>query len=600
MTEQFPPSQGRPDPMQTPDHAAVPPQFQPVGDPMVPSNAGHQPWNSAAHTLPAQGDVYRAEAAGQAPVADLGEFWAVAATETAPAPRKGRRRATILISTSVAVLLVGGVGAFAAVRMWTGSGHTQPESAMPASIGAFARVDLNPGVRDKLKFDNLIKKFPTNGTSTTGLITSIEHHASTSLGLDYDTDVKSWFDGRIGFAEWTDKAGQPTLLIALASKNDNAARTALHKVQIKQGADEFGFVVSNGYALISGGSETAQADAVAASAEAKKSPLADVKAYRSATSHLGDSNLVVAYADLRRIGSLLQSRLGAGGLGALPGIGGPDGSATDGIGGGLLPGGTRAMGGALGGMLSGGGAGLAKLTGTIAVGGSVTDDGVEIHAHSEGIPGQVSGTNVRPALDALPGGTIVGLATDGLDPNGTAVKSITGLLSGLLTTRTNSDGSSSGPPAVLLSAVTDVATKLLTAKVISVGLTGMVDGKPALQASLQARSAADATAIMSTINQFTGGALPGLTVNQAGDTIHAAYGTAGGGKLGDSALYKKTMADMSKANVVLFINVRGALGLARSEAGSVPPAVASVKAVGFGITTSGATIDELIRVVISK
>jgi len=69
------------------------------------------------------------------------------------------------VSSLVVLVLLIGVGAYAGVRVWTGSGTTQPESAMPAGVTAFARIDVNPGLGQKLNVDGLVKKFPTGGKS---------------------------------------------------------------------------------------------------------------------------------------------------------------------------------------------------------------------------------------------------------------------------------------------------------------------------------------------------------------------------------------------------------------------------------------------------
>jgi hypothetical protein len=568
VTEQFPPSPGDPHGQAT-DHVAVPPQYSPGNAPAQPETTAYDPWNHAASTVPVQPELYRGQ------VADLGEFGPGTPVDgQPPAPRKRRRRTAIAASVTAVVLLAGGVGAFAAVRMWTGSGNVEPESAMPATVGAFLRVDFNPGVRDKLAVDNLVKKFPTGGKSTSDLLTQLEQRVSTSAGLDYNTDVKPWFDGRVGFGEWTHN-GHPTVLITLASKDDAAARTALAKVQAKQSTGQFGYVVDHGYALITGGGDGSQANATAAAAEADKTSLADLSAYKTAIGHLTGDNLAVVYADLHDIGSLVQSSLPQ--LTAL----GPQAARVPDV----------------SALLNGG---ASKLTGTVAVGVSVTDDGVEIRAHTEGLPSSVSGPDARSALDSMPSSTIAGFASDGLDPNSAAAKSITTMLSGLLARAGQTGGA---PPAEMLSAIADVATKVLTTKIISFGLTGFDNGRPSLQATLQARSADDATSIMGLINQFTGGApaMAGLSVTQSGDTIHAAFGSAGSGRLGDSALYKTAMDGISKANTAAFIDIQGAIGLAGpSVSGGEPAGVRPIRAIGIGVTSSGTSSDALIRVVIAK
>ena len=200
-------------------------------------------------------------------------FEGAPATEVVAKPR--RRRTTLVLAIVAVVVVLLGAGAYAGARYWTGAGITEPESAVPASVVAFARIDVNPGVRDKLDFQSLIEKFPTHGKSAADVVTSVEKSVASSAKLDYTTDVKPWFAGQAGVAEWVDSAGKPVMLLAFASKDDAAAKKALAKVQAKQTAGQFGFVVSGGYALIAGADGNAQADATAASAAAAKHNLAD-------------------------------------------------------------------------------------------------------------------------------------------------------------------------------------------------------------------------------------------------------------------------------------------------------------------------------------
>jgi hypothetical protein len=494
--------------------------------------------------------------------------------EPAPKPR-GRRRALVL-SISTVVLLLLGVGAYAAVRAWTGAGNAEPETAMPASVGAFARIDFNPGVRDKLAFDDLVKKFPTNGKSTSDLITSLETQAAAALNLDYTTDVKPWFDGRIGVAEWTDHQGKPIGLIDLASKDDTAAKATLAKLQAQQGAGTFGYVVQDGYVLIAtGGQQNAQAEAEDAAAEAKTSSLSDSSAFKSASGHLKGNNLVILYADLHSLGQLLSSQV----------------SSLDGAGSSF---GQFGIGGLLGGS---GSTSLSDLSGTIIVGASVVDDGVEIRAHAEGsslLAGTGNGTtDARAALDALPETTIAGLSFDGLDPNSASAKSLSQSLDGLL-------GQAFGGGSANTQAISRAATTLLTSKVLTIALTGLSNGLPSLLVSADTRDASGAAAIKQTVDQLLQGEnVPGLQVTQDGTHIQATFGNAGSGHLGDDALYKETMSGMNHVQQALYLNVQK---LVSAAADSLGPGVLSdigpIKAIGLSDSGSASGSDTLIRIVI--
>ncbi|HEY1484854.1 MAG TPA: DUF3352 domain-containing protein, partial [Micromonosporaceae bacterium] len=349
--------------------------------------------------------------------------------ETAPvaAPAKRRRTPIVLAIAAVLVVLVG-AGAYAGVRYYTGAGIEEPESAMPASVTAFARIDVNPGLRDKLAFNSLVKKFPTNGASTEDLITKAETNISTSAGLNYATDVKPWFGGQAGVAEWTNASGDPVALLAFSSTDDAKAKTALAKVATKLGGS-FGYVVKGGYALIAGADSGAQADATAAADAATSQSLAGSATYRSAVSHIGGHNLVIAYVDLSKVGSLLSKGivgLAPGGLDTKSlGLPGAASSALNAIAGGDGPA-ANPLGGAATGA-------LAKLTGTVIVGGAVIGDGLEIHAHVQGLSGGEGGTstNVRPTMDSMPSSTTFGLALDGVDPNSATGKKLAPLLGGM-------------------------------------------------------------------------------------------------------------------------------------------------------------------------
>ncbi len=603
MTEQYPSAPGSPE--QAPWGSPTP-QQRGASEPTVhQAGAVHDPWNRDSVTTPtpgpaaypqypqptaydpAAGQPYNAPAGyaqqpygsaqphdggtaqqpyvqGGYPQHDpaAGHYDTLGPAEPFPKRPRGRRR-TILVSAGVVVLLALGVGAYAAVRVWTGAGNAEPEVAMPASVGAFARIDLNPGVRDKLAFDDLVKKFPT-GQSTSDLLTSVEQDAASSLGLDYSTDVAPWFDGRIGVGEWTDHSGQPVALLDFASKNDSAAKTALAKVQAKEGADQFGYVVENGYVLVAGADSGAQAEAVQAAADAQKSSLSDNDQFKSAVGHLSGNNLLVAYVDLHALGSLVGSALG-GDLG--------DGNP-------------------LSGLLGSGSTDLSQLNGTVVIGASIVDDGVEIRAHVSGTAG-TSGTSsdARAALDALPETTMVGLAFDGLDPNSANAGTLSQMITGLLTGRVDDDTAQS---------LGQAATSLLTSKVITLALTGLGGGLPSLLVSADTRSSDDAASIKAAIDQLLQGAsTTGLQVTQNGTHIQATFGNAGTGHLGDDSLYKETMSGMNNVQAALYVNLQTLFSAAQ---GVIPQSemadVAPLKAIGLSASSSSGGGDLLIRIII--
>jgi hypothetical protein len=547
----------------------------------VTEHFAHDPWNRTAETVamhsggvPTEGHVI--------------EFGGTQPMSGPPAPGRKRRRGVFIAASTAAVVLIG-AGAYAGVRAWTGSGNAEPETVMPATATAFARIDLNPGVRDKLAFDNLVKKFPTNGRSTTDVLTQIETDAAKAAGLDYTTDVKPWFDGRVGVGAWADAKGNPVGLITLASKDDAKAKVALAKVQsAKGGADKFGFVLKGGYALIALGDADAQADATAAANEAAAHNLADDSAFKESTGKTGDHNLLLAYVDLHGVGQLMSKALGNGALGAFgPRFGAPPG----------LRGGATDQ--------------LDKLTGTFAIGGRITDDGIEIQGHAQGLEAKntIGRTNVRPALDAMPAGSVVALATAGIDPASDAAKQFGPMLDKLLSGAGGLLGGGvpslgGGVPSLgggtpnpqltaMLGQLSPVLQKIFTAKVISFALTA-VKPTPAMALNVQAQSAADAAAIVGPIQQLLGPAAGVLSLKQDGDTVRAAFGPAGTGRLSSSPVYRTAMAGMDNAQFAAFVDLQAL----RTQGG--PQGVDAVKGLGVSVRVGDTTADFLTRVVITK
>lgn len=504
-------------------------------------------------------------------------------TAMEPQPRRGRKRRPILVSVGVVLLLLIGVGAYAGVRAWTGAGIAEPETAMPAGVGAFARIDFNPGFGAKLSVDGLVKKFPTQGQSTSDLITKLEQKVAQSAGLNYATDVKPWFSGRVGVAEWTDGTGRPVPLIALSSSNDDVAKSTLTRIQAQHGPGDFGFVVQDGYALLAPGSA-----ATAAAAAARQHTLADSDTFKSAVAHLGGDNLLLVYADLDSLGGLLSSAMGS----ALSGIDGDPGAL--GPFGGLGPlGGLGGLGS--GGLGAGGGpGGLNGMHGQIVVGGAVVDNGVEIRARVLGAtPVTPVEAHALAALGGMPASTIVGAAIipGAAGPGGSTLNgSLPGLLGNVL----------HGNPqmAQFLGAGLQ---QLLSAKMLSVGFSGVdPTGMPNLLINVQAKDAASATALMGTVNQLTGGQqTPGVSITQHDATINATVGNPDtNGKLGASKLFEEATTSMANASTVFYVDVQKVATMS----GPMPPDVAQylgpIKAVAVSGGTDKWGSNVLIRVVV--
>jgi hypothetical protein len=516
---------------------------------------------------------------------------------------KRRRRTPIVLGIATVVVLLLGYGAYAGARLWTGAGIKEPESAVPASVSVFLRADLKPGYRDQLAFDGLMKKFPT-GKSTQNLLDDSEGKVAKAAGLDFARDVKPWFGGQVGVALWTNASGQEVVVLAFASKDDTAAKAALAKVKAKETTDDFGYVLSDGYAIVTGETAGAQADAAAVAAEAKAHNLADSAAYTSARAHISGNNLVIVYVDMAKLGKLISSQLGA-----LTGAG-------SGLLGGTDPlGGTNPLGGAgalLPGMMAGESAALSKLSGTVIAGVSIVDDGVEVRSHAEIAGGAAStggkGADVLDTMKAMSGTTAVGAAIDGADPQGELAKQLPQLLSSLpqllgAAGAAGVSGPDSTETAAALQALSGPIQSIVTAKVISLSVSGMTAGKPDGSLRIDFQDAASAQSTMSAIQSLTGGAaIPGIDIAQDGTAIKATMGTPGSGKLGDDALFAEATNGMTNEHGMVYVDMARLITMISSTGGTLSATdkaqIAPIKAIAYSFTSAGSSADTLTRIII--
>ena len=232
------------------------------------------------------------------------------------------------------------------------------------------------------------------------------------------------------------------------------------------------------------------------------------------------------------------------------------------------------------------------------VGGAVVSDGLEIHAHVQGLSGSDSGTstNVRPTMDSMPSSTTIGLALDGVDPNSAAGKKLATLLGAV--------AGGSGQGSSMMSALSGPLMSVITAKVISLSVSGVSGDLPTGTIGVDTRDAASAQRIMTAINQLTSGGTPvsGLKVTRNGTRVQASIGSAGTGKLGATALYTETMAGMSNETSMGYVDFTKLMSVLVANHVGVPSDFTSfltpIKAMGFGATSTGTSSDELIRIVI--
>ena len=488
--------------------------------------------------------------------------------EDEPAPVAVRRgRGPILLVASLVLALLLGVGGWAGLTLLSPGGPAAQE-VTPASAVAFAGVDLAPGLGQQRKLAALLGKFPK-------LFTGEELRPE---GEDFSADVAPWLGRRFGGALWLHGAEAYTLLTA-ASTDDDAARQGLARIQGRQSSDDFGFVVADGHVLIARGDHGAQAAAEAAHAEAVKTPLSGVQAYKDAVGWLPEERFAHAYADLAGVSKAMTAltRVAIDGAEDVPL------SSLGGLGSfGVLPG------------LSGTGK---DATGTAVIGVSAADSGLEVRFRTFGATaspapavsadlladiGKLSGASVIAGSARLPElpeemlGEFGGPDAEdleGLDPEEIAEIQAE-LADGLSLTK---------------------ALKALDSARLTFAVTELGDLLPTLFAALDAK---DATTAKDLANALKAMEVP-LTVTVQGSHVEAvAQGYPGSSKIADNPLFQQAIAGLpAKPDAAVYVDVTRLLEQADVDAETRSTA-APIKAIAVATAPLGADTGGMLRIVI--
>jgi hypothetical protein len=387
----------------TPAWSAGPIGFDAAGSTDAAQPAGERAEAAAVFGATGQGAAGQgAEGQGAAGQGAEGQGAVGQGAEGVVAGRKRRRWPVVVAVVVVLTLLLSGA-AYGGMRAWYGWGITEPEQVLPADVVAFTRIDLAPGYREKLQLADLVKKFPAgqrkNGPSAA--VDAAERRLFGGTGLDFEKDIKPWFADRVGFALWL-RDGLPVPVLALAVDDDAKASRALAKARV--GGRSVGFTLLDGYALVVREADGGQSAAKDVAAAARAHPLAKDTAYRRAVGRLRVNSVAFAYTDLSRLGAAARAMLTSA----------PDSQLYGGWGGTI---------------------GLDGLSGTIAAGASVVDDGVEVLVRGSGLPASPAGdaVDVRAKLGAAPAGSLIAVSTNGNQPTTDGRDNpLTGALTGVL------------------------------------------------------------------------------------------------------------------------------------------------------------------------
>jgi hypothetical protein len=507
----------------------------------------------------------------------------------------GRRRRSPLILVAVATvvaLLLGG-GAYAGVRLWYGSGK-QPEEATPSTVVAFARLDLSPGYGQKLKINNLLKKFPQeSGKDAADELTQGIFDALDIDEASYHKNVEPWFAERVGVALWLDDNSQPYGLIVLAVDDESKARTGLTTLQREDGAEKFGFVLRDGYALVANGDRDAQDAADAASQDAERESLAASTPFRGDVDWLPARQTALGWADLGKAGELMSSVMESMG-------GTSDNSGESGM--------ASMLGLPLTALLgpgAGGGTSFGHLKGRLVIGAQANDNGVEIRfrGFDTGTGLQAATADARSTVDSLPANSAIAGAT--------RIGEVGDALNGLfpdVDTSLPEDVLKGLPPAEAeelrkqmeksrkqVATVKDAVSAISGAK-LSVAVSKMDDSIPALAATAEASSPAKAGTLAEAARLIG----DDVTVSTSGNKVELktkGY-AADGGTLAGQALYREALNGApEKATVVLYIDFQRLFadsGMSDKERREAKP----FKAIGVATGTEDGDEVGFVRVVI--
>lgn len=234
-----------------------------------------------------------------------------------PPPPSGSSRAlrwgALGVAGVLSLGLLGGGALFAYGKI--NGGGPQPESALPATAIAFAKVDLDPSVDQKVDAFRFVRKFPgaqdpladidENADLRRELFDSIKDDGGLE-GVDYARDVEPWLGMRFGVAVLppADGAVEPGVVVALASTDEDAARRGLSKV-----TGGSGYCSVQPDFAICGETKSVVDRAVSETAD---SPLADDDRFTQDMEDLGEDGLVTGWMDATRAKQQLTGTIGSG------------------------------------------------------------------------------------------------------------------------------------------------------------------------------------------------------------------------------------------------------------------------------------------------
>lgn len=472
-----------------------------------------------------------------------------------PPQRKSRKGViTAVVAGVVTLLLVGGVGAWAAAKRWFDSGD-QPETAMPASVSLYARLDMDPSLDQTVKLFNLARKFPAVDKSAGGSLGDVEKKVFDSLdlkGMTYDADVKPWFGHKVGVGLWTDKQSKPFVLVALACTDDGKASSMLKKAKALDDEGAFGYSVGDGYALLAMGEKNAQAAADEAASEAKDDNLDGSSAFSKTLGKLPKGQVAIGWADFDLLRKHQKSLSSVADINDLVRGGIPE-----------------------------------ELSGHAMVAAQAGGSGFELRMRMSGLSSAPkSDQDALPALGKMPGNTLVALGYSGASGQ-KSLPDISGL--GGLARLSELDDSADAE---------GIINAIFQAKLVTVALTGMKSGDPLMSFGVDARTSDDAATISKTLKEFASENNAKLKTNGTAIELTTPGYSSSGAALSEQQLYRDAMSGMpTHCGFAGYVNIKGLLDATDADADDREE-LGPLKAIGAGVGVDGGDLSMLVRAVL--
>ncbi|GAB98039.1 hypothetical protein KILIM_096_00040 [Kineosphaera limosa NBRC 100340] len=158
--------------------------------------------------------------------------------DLADATSSRKRRRTVVAGSAAAALVVAGGAAAIAGSGMLGGGGSQPEDVLPGESIVFVKVDLDPGVAQKVGAFRLMDKLPqakealNSGDPKKALFEWISANDK-DVKVDYAADVEPWLGDRVGMAILAPQGSstEPVPVVAVQVKDEAKAREGIAKLE---------------------------------------------------------------------------------------------------------------------------------------------------------------------------------------------------------------------------------------------------------------------------------------------------------------------------------------------------------------------------------